>query len=314
LACGQGPALTVDGRVYQTSVSGTLGELSQYRPLQVRLCAPGGGLSLGAGRHTVVAATPGTFAVTDLSLTSGAGASSAGASSAGASSAAGRPVTVASWQPDQARLTIGRGAASYLEVHENFNLGWTAALNGQRLTPVRLDGWQQGFVVPAGAAGTITLTFRPAATYHLALIASLVAAVLLLALAAWSFTRRGSGPETVVSQTVVSQTVAPTGRERPWVVVTCVTALIVVAGGVVAVAVPVLALLGRRVRLPVVAFGAMAVSGLLAAIRPFGAGLLGTFGWPAQGCALVALAAALIAGSLLAPGGSGTSGVHREDG
>ena len=70
LGCGQGPALTVDGRVYQTSVSGTIGELSQYLPLQVRLCTAGGTLSLGAGRHTLTAATPGTFAVTDLSLAS----------------------------------------------------------------------------------------------------------------------------------------------------------------------------------------------------------------------------------------------------
>src|SRR5260370_558809 len=46
LACGQGPALTVDGRVYQTSVSGTLGELSHYLPRQSRLCPPGGTLSL----------------------------------------------------------------------------------------------------------------------------------------------------------------------------------------------------------------------------------------------------------------------------
>ena len=69
LPCGQGPALTVDGRVFATSVSGTIGELSQYLPLQVRLCSPGGTLTLGAGRHTLTAA-PGTFAVTDLSLTS----------------------------------------------------------------------------------------------------------------------------------------------------------------------------------------------------------------------------------------------------
>ena len=70
LACGQGPALTVDGRAYQTSVSGTLGELSGYLPLPVRVCSPGGTLSFGAGRHTLTAATPGTFAVTDLSLAS----------------------------------------------------------------------------------------------------------------------------------------------------------------------------------------------------------------------------------------------------
>ena len=56
LACGQGPALTVDGRVYPTSVSGTAGQLSGYLPLQVRLCAPGGTLSLAAGRHTLTAA------------------------------------------------------------------------------------------------------------------------------------------------------------------------------------------------------------------------------------------------------------------
>ena len=72
LACGQGPALTVDGRVYQTSVDGTVGELSGYLPLPVRVCAPGGTLSFGAGRHTLTAAIPSTFAVTDLSLASAA--------------------------------------------------------------------------------------------------------------------------------------------------------------------------------------------------------------------------------------------------
>ena len=154
LPCGQGPALTVDGRVFATSVSGTIGELSQYLPLQIRLCSPGGTLTLGAGRHTLTAA-PGTFAVTDLSLTSPAPASPAGrpapASPAPAprAASASRAVTIASWQPDRSRLSIGPGAASYLEVHENYNSGWAATLNGQDLTPVRLDGWQQGFVVQA---------------------------------------------------------------------------------------------------------------------------------------------------------------------
>ena len=41
LACGQGPALTIDGRVYRTSVSGTIGELSEYLPLQVRAVLSG---------------------------------------------------------------------------------------------------------------------------------------------------------------------------------------------------------------------------------------------------------------------------------
>jgi len=46
--------------------------------------------------------------------------------------------------------------------------------------------------------------------------------------------------------------------------------------------------------LPVVAVAGMVVSGLLSAVRPFGDGLFGPFGWPAQACALVALAAALM--------------------
>ena len=188
LACGQGPALTVDGRAYQTSVSGTLGELSGYLPLPVRLCAPGGTLSFGAGRHTLTAAAPGTFAVTDLSLASIAQAQAATASGAS------RAVTVRSWQPDQRQLSIGPGAASYLEVHENYNPGWAATLDGHGLTPVRLDGWQQGFVVPAGPGGTVTLSFRPAASYHLALVVSLLAIVLLLAITAWSFFSRRTGP------------------------------------------------------------------------------------------------------------------------
>jgi arabinofuranan 3-O-arabinosyltransferase len=299
LACGQGPALTIDGRVYQTSVSGTVGELSQYRPLAVRLCAPGGTLSFGPGRHTLTAATPGTFAVTDLSLTS--------LNQPAVASGASRTVTIRSWQPDQRLVGIGPGAASYLEVHENYNSGWAATLNGQPLAPVRLDGWQQAFVVPAGAGGTITMTFRPAATYHLVLVVSIIAVALLLAVVAWSFARRprrGSASEGPMDAT--SSRFLPVGSYtrwragRAWLGVAGVAALIFVAGGPVALAVPLLAglawlLPGPAARdwVPWVAFGGMAASGLLSAVRPFGEGLFGPFGWPAQACALIALAAAL---------------------
>jgi arabinofuranan 3-O-arabinosyltransferase len=320
LACGQGPDLTVDGHVYQTSVSGTLGELSQYLPLQVRLCAPGGALSLGAGRHTLTAATPGTFAVTDLSLNPGVPAV--------AGSGASRAVTVRSWQPDQRVVAIGSGAASYLEVHENYNAGWAATLNGRALTPVRLDGWQQAFVVPAGPGGPVTMTFRPAATYHLVLIASIIAAALLLGAAAWSFLgcpRGGAGSGgadlgpgsepmnvTVYRQESVESDnhwfagrragrlygvlgMRGAGVTRIWLGLLGVAALIFVSGGPVALAVALVACLAVPVRrLPVLALGAMVVSGLLCAVRPFGEGLFGPFGWPAQLCALVALAAALI--------------------
>jgi arabinofuranan 3-O-arabinosyltransferase len=311
LACGQGPVLTVDGRAYQTSVSGTLRELSQYLPLRVRLCSPGGTLTLGAGRHTLTVAA-GTFAVTGLSLAS--------ASPRAAAPSASRAATIRSWQPDQRQLSIGPGPASYLEVHQNYNQGWTAVLNGQPLNPVRLDGWQQGFVVPAGPGGAITLSFRPASSYHLALVVSAAAVALLLAIAAWSLAGRpgrrpgpdGSedsgaalplaGPPTPVpaADGAAADSAAAPRRRRAWLGVLGVTALIFVAGGPVALAVPALAWLAwprprwpRAGTLPVLAFAGLAASGLLAAAQPFGDGLLGPFGWPAQACALLALAAAL---------------------
>jgi arabinofuranan 3-O-arabinosyltransferase len=313
LACGRGLTLTVDGRAYQTSVSGTIGELSQYLPLRVRLCAPGGALSLGSGQHTLTAATPATFAVTDLSLTS----ASAGAARAG--SGASRTVTIRSWQADQRLVGIGPGAASYLEVHENYNPGWGAELNGRALTPVRLDGWQQAFIVPAGAGGTIALTFRPAGTYHLALVASLLAALLLLAIAAWSRRRAGGvGPVGVTPWGAPAAGGSSGGERRwpgrSWLGLLALTALIFVAGGPVALAVPLLAWLAWRPArspngrapadwLPVVAVAGMVVAGLLSAVRPFGDGLFGPFGWPAQACALVALAAALMP-AVAVPAGS----------
>ena len=89
-----------------------------------------------------------------------------------------------------------------------------------------------------------------------------------------------------------------------------VTVLIFLAGGPVALVVPALALLARRLRpsgsgrtafgrfaaapLPVLAAAGLIASGLLSAAQPFGDGLLGPFGWPAQVCALIALAAALM--------------------
>lgn len=95
------------------------------------------------------------------------------------------------------------------------------------------------------------------------------------------------------------------GQQSAWLSVLGVTALIFVVGGPAALAVPVLAYLAWRLSrapgrpgpgtwLPWVAFAAMVVSGLLSAGRPFGSSLFGSFGGPAQACALIALAAVLM--------------------
>ena len=70
LACGRGPELTIDGRRYLTTVSGVIGDLTEFRPVQVSLCSRGSVLRLGRGRHRLVAAALGPFTVTGLSLAS----------------------------------------------------------------------------------------------------------------------------------------------------------------------------------------------------------------------------------------------------
>lgn len=41
---------------------------------------------------------------------------------------------------------------------ERASSGWRASLNGQALRPVTVDGWAQGFVLPAGASGKLQIT------------------------------------------------------------------------------------------------------------------------------------------------------------
>jgi len=316
LPCGRGPAVTVDGRVYRTAVSGTIRDLTQFLPVRVRLCTPDGTLNLSPGRHRLTAARPGLFTVTDVSLNSTAApsarpplsatsagplsATSAGQAGAGpATGARARALAVSAWPPEARMLRVGPGPPSYLEVHQNFNPGWVATLGGRRLTAVRLDGWQQGFIVPAGSGGNVMLTFAPAGLYRIALVIAALGAIALLIAAAWRPRRTrpaaadDAGPAALPG-------CPPAGRfgwARAWLGLLAVGLLLLVAGGPVVIAVPALVLLALRWpgRLPVLAAVAMMTAGVLAAtpaeFTTIGQGALGA---PAQACALVALAAAVM--------------------
>jgi arabinofuranan 3-O-arabinosyltransferase len=78
-----------------------------------------------------------------------------------------------------------------LVVPESINPGWVAHTStGTRLTPVAVNGWQQGWVVPAGTSGTITLTFAPNSLYRAGLAGGLALLPLLAAMAWWPQRRR----------------------------------------------------------------------------------------------------------------------------
>ncbi|HVV23180.1 MAG TPA: alpha-(1-_3)-arabinofuranosyltransferase family protein [Pseudonocardiaceae bacterium] len=287
LPCGQGPPVTVDGTTYQTSASGRVGALTAFTPIRLALCTAGGALRLGAGRHTITSPDDsGALALTDLLLGGGTPPTAQ----------ATRMATVLDWGAEHREVGIAAGDATYLEVHQSYNAGWTATLNGGRLTPVVLDGWQQGFVVPAGDGGVITLSFPAGGAYRTALVAS-GAGVMVLVVAAVLTVRSGRRRR----QRAARSSRPPRIGERSRLVgaLVAVAVLFVIIGGWAAVLVPILAALGwlRPAWLPWIAGGAMVAAGVCTVIGlsgHVGTPGYGAFGAPAQVFALAALAAALV--------------------
>jgi arabinofuranan 3-O-arabinosyltransferase len=172
--CGQGPRLEIDGAVVaQTRMTTNVGDLLAGRDLHVQPCQ-GGHPHLGAGEHRFRMAGTSAVQVTGLTLT----AADRPPSTAGSS----RVDRVARWDDDRREVDVAAGPAAFLVVHEAFNPGWTARLDGHDLPAVRLDGWQQGFLLP-GSGGHVVLTFTPDRPYRAALLAGAALAVLLLLLA-----------------------------------------------------------------------------------------------------------------------------------
>jgi arabinofuranan 3-O-arabinosyltransferase len=82
-----------------------------------------------------------------------------------------------------------------LVVPESVNPGWTARTgDGTLLKPVRVNGWQQGWVLPTGTAGPVTLTFASNTLYRAGLVGGL-ALLPLLALLAFLPVRRPRPPD-----------------------------------------------------------------------------------------------------------------------
>ncbi|MGK5632262.1 alpha-(1-_3)-arabinofuranosyltransferase domain-containing protein, partial [Streptomyces sp. URMC 123] len=295
LPCGEGPALAIGDTLHTTAVSGSVRALTERRPVDVELCAGearDGTVALAAGEHRVKAGDGGPLAITDVTLTRGAEpvatSASATGSVSGSVSGAGRSVAVRDWRGDRRTVTVGAGEAAYLQTYENADKGWKATLDGKELSPLRLDGWQQAWLIPAGAGGVVRLEYEPARIYEAGLVAGAAGVALVIALAAV----RGGGRRR--PEPWPERGPAPRGRLLALVAITLVMAVV---AGPFAIVVPLLALLGRFVprALPPIALAAMAAAGVAAAV---GAGAppahaTGAFGPAAQALALLAVTAAI---------------------
>ena len=143
-----------------------------------------GPIALPAGRQELLISPGAAFVVDGAQLSAIPGPPSVPITSA----------AVETWGPARRKVRApASGSARVLVIPESINPGWVARTSsGARLTPVAVNGWQQGWLIPAGDAGTITLTFASNTLYRAGLAAGLSLLPLLAVLAFW---RRRSGSD-----------------------------------------------------------------------------------------------------------------------
>ena len=153
--CGSGPDLVVNGESFETAVVGSALAIHLGRPVDARVCGTDE-LALDAGENRVELRATAAFSPASLVL-SGPSSTDLGGTLVSA------PRNGASYAPMNGDTLI---------LHHNANPGWTAATDGQDLVPLEVDGWQQGFVLPKGNAGTqsVHTAFAPQSFYRLGLL------------------------------------------------------------------------------------------------------------------------------------------------
>ncbi|SQI35853.1 Domain of uncharacterised function (DUF3367) [Rhodococcus coprophilus] len=214
VGCEDGPVVTVDGQQYRTSVTATVGDLASGAEVPATLCdADVVGMAAGSVDVDVV---PGTaFIVSRLHLTV-----------PGADPQVVSPVELEKgrWSAALRELTVPASDEDRLVViPESTNVGWTArSADGLDATPVVVDGWQQGWILPAGAESTLTLEFTTDRWYRLGIFGGLALLLPLFALALWPLSRRRGSDPGPASRTWRSPAVAFAG---------VLAAAVVVAGG-----------------------------------------------------------------------------------
>jgi arabinofuranan 3-O-arabinosyltransferase len=179
--CDHGPVIAVAGRFVHTSIRTTAGALLDGQPLAALACdrSP---IALPAGQEELLISPGAQFVVDGAQLLTPDVPELPDATGPSPT-----PASTGAWGPSRREVQAPASANSrVLVIPESINPGWVARTStGARLTPVAVNGWQQGFVVPAGNPGTITLTFASNSLYRAGLAVGLSLLPLLVLLAFW---------------------------------------------------------------------------------------------------------------------------------
>lgn len=184
VGCERGPVIAVAGRFVHTAIHTTVGALLDDQPVAAVPCERDP-IALPAGQQELLISPGAQFVVDGAELSTPAAAEAA------------QPVRVASWRgwgPDRREIAAGPSNTSrILAIPESINPGWVARTgSGARLTPIAVNGWQQGWLVPAGDPGVITLSFASNSLYRAGLAVGLALLPVLALLACWRTRKRGT--------------------------------------------------------------------------------------------------------------------------
>lgn len=171
LPCGFGPSLRVNDRDVPSRVIGTVRDVLRGIPLAWEPCDEQQMMQrLAKGDNEVTAPATAEFLPYTLALTQ---------------EPARRNLTEARVDGTGRQVTLpARDADSVLVMSHNQNKGWSATTSeGARLVGVRVNGWQQGWLVPRGAKVVVTTEYLPQRSYRVGLvIGSIVLAAMIVAL------------------------------------------------------------------------------------------------------------------------------------
>ncbi|MGA7052927.1 MAG: alpha-(1-_3)-arabinofuranosyltransferase [Mycobacterium sp.] len=213
--CDHGPVIALAGRFVHTSIRTTVGALLDSQPVPALAC-DSNPIALPAGQEELLISPGDAFVVDGAQLLA---PDVTELPTAGNPSPA--PAATGAWGPSRREVQAPASATSrVLVIPESINPGWVARTSaGIRLTPVAVNGWQQGFVVPAGSRGTITLTFASNSLYRAGLAVGLSLLPLLALLAFWRV--RQPSPDDAPAQP---------WSPGPWAAVAVLTAGALIAG------------------------------------------------------------------------------------
>lgn len=286
LPCGAAGSVTIDGSPRPLALTASRAELLGNGRLRARVCGSDT-VRLAAGRHSVTA-EPDAATVESITML-------------GTAPAPGVPRTtrVVTWTSTRRTVEVGGGPAAVLTLAEGFNAGWRATdAAGRTLAPIEIDGWRQGFELPAGSRTVVTIAFAPAAAHTVGLAVGGGVALALIALASVGLLR---GRRPVPPPAGHRAEGGPAPHASPVFVVLSGVGAAALSGFLVAGPVGLLAgvvggLTPRRAA-PTTAVAAMLLCGTgLSALGVAGRDTAGAFLGQALGCVVLGLVASALVG------------------